>query len=226
MKVSSLRISIFLLMAIISVLIHPLSATDEQWVRINDEYQTYFEPLPGYTKWTFNATRGPNDRWGINFTISGFVFHPTTFLICDELQYLQWLQTGSSSGCHLDQSVNYSLHTTVDLSHQSQWYCVLNNTGPVTLYFSLHIIHYQRLEPTTPTPTNPYSGIINLLGYIIILSIIIFVIIPCICRVSCCGYYRRRPKTESKNKESNAQPIIVVLTPENHPYYTDDEENQ
>ncbi|MFX1582797.1 MAG: hypothetical protein ACFFCJ_11375, partial [Promethearchaeota archaeon] len=78
MKVSSLRISIFLLMAIISVLIHPLSATDEQWVRINDEYQTYFEPLPGYTKWTFNATRGPNDRWGINFTISGFVFHPTT----------------------------------------------------------------------------------------------------------------------------------------------------
>jgi hypothetical protein len=121
--------------------------------------------------------------------------------------------------------VNYSLHTTVDLPYPSQWYCVLNNTGPVTLYFSIHLIHYRRTELTTPTTTIPLNGISSFFVYLVIFGVIVLIIIPCLCRVSCCGYYRRRPRSKERSKETNSQPIIVVLTPEQPPRYFDDEED-
>ncbi|MFX1566235.1 MAG: hypothetical protein ACFFCH_09610 [Promethearchaeota archaeon] len=214
MKVPPLRISLMLIIALTSIPILPLSATDEQWVLISVETHTYFESLPGHATWTFNATRGPNDRWAINFTISGFGFHPTTFLVCDESQYHQWQLTGSTFSCHFYQAVNYSLHTTVDLPYQSQWYCVLNNTGPVSLFFSLKLTHYHWAKSTILNSTNPFSGITSLFGYLLIFGIIVLVIIPCICRVSCCGYYRRRSRKEPKTKATTQQPIIVVMTPE------------
>ncbi|MFX1576892.1 MAG: hypothetical protein ACFFCF_06935 [Promethearchaeota archaeon] len=199
-------------------------AQNGQWVLIGEDYFTYIEPLSGHSSWIFNITHGPNDRWGINCTISGFGFHPATVIICDEPGYHQWIETGNTHQCHFVQAINYSLHTTVDLPHPSQWYFILNNSCPVTLYFSLRLTHYHWATGPTMPPPNPFEGISNLFGYLIIIGLVVFILIPCICRVNCFSLFRWRRNKHPPKKMENPQTIIVVMTPEQLERHAEDDD--
>jgi hypothetical protein len=208
-----------------SVYAVPVNAQDGYWVAVSVDYFTNLEILTNHSAWTFNASRGSNDRWGINYTISGFGFHPTTVIICDEDAYRHWIDTGATDQCHFLWHVNYSLHISVDIPHHSQWYIILNNTGPVTLYFSLQLTHYQwSTTSTTPSP-NLFEGISNLIVNLVIIGIIVFVLIPCICRFNCFGFFRRKSKGSSSKKEANSQTVILVITPEQLEQYIEEDEN-
>lgn len=226
MREPQLRHALFMLFIfIIATSTLSVHAQGGQWVLIGDDYFTYIEPLSGHSSWTFNTTHGPNDRWGINCTISGFGFHPTTAIICDEPSYHQWIETGNTHQCQFLQAINYSLHATIDLPHLSQWYFILNNTGPVTLYFSLRITYYHlTTEPTMPPP-NLFEGISDLFVYLIIIGLLIFVLIPCICRISCFDLFRWRRNKQPPKKEANSQTIMVVMVPEQLGQHAEDDDD-
>ena len=200
-----------------------VEAFEGYWIATGQDYIGYFEPLPGNSQWTFNASRGPTERWGINFTISGFGLHPTTLLVCDQLQYNHWLDTGTSSHCHYSTTVNYSLHIIVDLPQQSQWYLVVNNTGPIFLFFSLRLTRYQWTNDLPSTPTNPVESLSNLFVDILVIGVIVLIVIPCICRVNCLSFSRRRSKKQVQSKKVNHQTTILVVTPKQLETFKDDE---
>ena len=226
MRGPQLQKHLFLLLILLSVIsLYPVNAQDGHWVVVGEDYFTYLETLPGHSAWTFNASRGPNARWGINCTLSGFGFQHATVIICDEAAYQHWVTTGASDQFQFIRHVNYSLHASVDLPHPSQWYFILNNTGPVTLYFSLRLTHYQwNTQITTPSP-NLFEGISNLVIYLILLGIILFIIISCVCRFSCCGFFRRSTKNSSSKKESSTPTVILVVTPEQLEQYSEEEDD-
>lgn len=226
MRGPQLHQSLFLLLLLLSLVsVFPVHAKDGHWVVVGEDYFTYLETLPGHAAWTFNASRGPSARWGVNCTISGFGFHPTTIIICDEDAYQHWVDTGATDRCHFINSVNYNLHTSVDLPHQSQWFFILNNTGSVTLYFSLRLTHYQWSTQSTTQSPNLFEGIGNLIGYIVIIGIFVLIIIPCVCRFSCCGFFRRRTRKSSSNKEPHSQSVILVMTPEQLEHYREEDDD-
>jgi hypothetical protein len=213
LRVLHLHYSLILILLILTA-VTPCAteARDEQWTSIGNDYQTFFESIAGYSSWTFNATRGPGNRWGINFTISGFGYHSTTLIVCDESEYQYLIQTSATNHCRFVCSVNNSLDTVVDLPYLSQWYLILNNTGPFTLYFSLQITLYQWTTSTLPTLTNSIADISSLFVYLVLIGLILFVFIPCICRMS------------SEKQQQRNQTIIVVMTPDQLERYTDDED--
>ena len=203
----------------------PVNAQDGHWVVVGEDYFTYLDTLSSYSTWAFNASRGPNARWAINCTLNGFGFNPTTVLICDEEAYQHWVTTGSSNECHFICHVNYSLHTSVDLPHHSQWYLILNNPGPITLYFTLRLTHYQwSAQTTTPSP-NSFEGISDFFIYFVIIALLLFIILPCICRFSCCGFFRRRTKDSPSKKERSSPTVILVVIPEQLEHYTEEEDD-
>jgi len=225
MRAKHLRYALIIsLMTIIAVSTCSTDAGDGQWIPNGIEYATYFEALGAHSFWTFNTTRGPNDRWGINFTISGFGFQTTPLIICDEFEYQQWTQTGATNQCHFVRSVDYSLHTTVNLSHQSRWYCILINTSPVTLFFSLRLTHYRWTSENPPTTTDIIEGISSLFVYLILIGLIVFVIIPCVCRFSCFRFFRHRTNKNSQSKQGHTPTIIVVTSQEPVNHYAEDED--
>ncbi|MFX1318411.1 MAG: hypothetical protein ACFE9D_12065 [Promethearchaeota archaeon] len=226
MRAQHLRTYLLLLLLFFVIFtISTVDAYEGYWIATGQDYIGYFEPLLGNSQWTFNASRGPTERWGINFTISGFGLHPTTLLVCDEVDYNQWLDTGSSSHCQYTTVVNYSLHTIVDLPHQSQWYFVLNNTGSLTLYFTLRLTRYQWSTNVPTTPTNPVESLSSLFVYILVIGVIVLIVIPCVCNVSCLGFSRRRSKKQVHTKEVHHQTTILVVTPEQLETFNDDEEH-
>ncbi len=137
--------------------------------------------------------------------------------------YHQMIQTGSMDQCHFVSSINHSLHTTVDLPHKSQWYLLINNTGPVTLYFTIRLTYYYwAMDPSTPS--SPLESISRLFIFFVIILLLILIVIPCFCRFSCLGFFRRRTKKHSQNKEVQIQTTIVIMTQEQIEQYNNDED--
>lgn len=205
-----------------------VQASEGYWIRNDYDYSGIFQSLSGYEEWNFNATRGPDDRWVINLTISEYGFNPTTVLVCNQLGYDHWKQTGSTNQCELAELVNLTLDAAVNLTQQSKWYFVLNNTGAVTLFYTLFITHYQWISepPGTMQPDNA-SFFGSFLGYLIIICVLCFLVIPCVCNYSCIGRWRRGSRKKSEAKEIHNL-YYLVTPPESFPasQIPDDEEEQ
>lgn len=198
------------------------------WVQIENDYFGYLQSLPGNARWIFNTSRGLNDRWIINFTISGIGFNPTTVLVCNASVYESWLQTSQTHHCLLATPINSSLNAIVDFPYLSQWFFVLNNTSPVTLYFSLRIIHYLWINESTTTPSTDFpTSISSLFSNILLLCILVVVIVPCLCNFSCLSLFRRRSRKRIETEKIyHNQTAIVIITPEQLEQIIQDEENQ
>lgn len=203
-------------------------ASEGSWIRNDYDYTGIFQSLAGYEEWNFNTTRGPYDRWVINLTISGYGFTPSTVLVCNQFGYDHWKQTGSTIDCALAEAVNFTFDAAVNLTQQSNWFFVLNNTGAITLFYTLFITHYQWSAELPPTgqPDN-YSFFGPLGGYLIILCIICFLIIPCLCNFSCIGRCRRGSRKKGESKEIHHHYYLVEST-DSYPAHQipDDEEEQ
>jgi len=143
-------ILVFLLFVSVS-LCKPVHASDGFWVRKDYDYTGIFQSLGGFEEWNFNTSRGPDDRWVINLTISGYGFSPITVLVCNQLGYDQWKQTGSTNQCAFVEAVMLTLDVAVNLTQQSNWFFVLNNTGAVTLFYTLFITHFKWYTELPPT---------------------------------------------------------------------------
>jgi hypothetical protein len=209
-----------------------VQASEGTWIRNNYDYTGIFQTLAGYEEWNFNTTRGPSDRWVINLTISGYGFNPTTVLVCNQFGYNHWKQTGSTTECALAEAVNLTLDTAVNLTQQSNWFFVLINTSAgtlfYTLFYTLFITHYWWSTELPPTgqPDN-YSFFGPLGGYLIILCIICFLIVPCLCNFSCIGRCRRGSRKKGESKEIHHH-YHLVEPPDSFPanQILDDEEEQ
>ncbi|MFX0079771.1 MAG: hypothetical protein ACFE8O_11085 [Candidatus Hermodarchaeota archaeon] len=203
-------------------------ASNGVWVRTDYDYKGIFQSLDGYEEWSFNRSRGPNDRWVINLTISGYGFNPTTVLVCNQLGYDHWKQTGSTTQCALAEVVIFTLDVAVNLTQQSNWFFVLNNSGAVTLFYTLFITHYQwstEIPPTAQPDTFSFFG--PFIIYLIILCIICFLIIPCLCNCSCIGRWRRGSRKKSEGSEIHHH-YYLVRPPDAYPAHQiqDDEEDE
>ena len=205
-----------------------VNAGDGFWVRKDYDYAGVFQSLGGYEEWNFNTSRGPTDRWVINLTISGYGFNPTTVLVCNQLGYDHWKQTGSTNQCAFAEAVMIKLDVGVNLTQQGNWLFVLNNTGAVTLFYTLFITHYQW---TTELPPTAQLGIFSFfepfLGYLIILCIICFIVIPCLCNCSCIGRLRRGSRKKSDGSEIHHH-YYLVRQPDSLPAHQipDDEDDE
>ncbi len=212
------RLSMILILVSVSLCcchLAPSQASEGNWVFVDEDYYGLFQSLAGHAQWGYNTSRGPDDRWVINLTISYYGFNPTTVLICDQEGFTNWQTTGSISQCQLVQSVNTSLDTSIDFLHHSRWYFILNNTGPVTLYYTLRITHYH--WTTDPFPTNPlddFSSLANLFVYVIIFGVVVFIVIPCICNFSCIGRFRRDKRKQRDHEAQHNYNTYLIVTPE------------
>ncbi|MFX1300059.1 MAG: hypothetical protein ACFFAL_00700 [Promethearchaeota archaeon] len=203
-------------------------ASDGVWVRNDYDYAGLFQSLDGYEEWNFNRLRGPNDRWVINLTIRGYGFNPATVLVCNQLGYDHWNQTGSTNQCAFVEAVIITLDVAVNLSQQSNWYFVLNNTGASTLFYTLFITHFQwSTELPPPTQPDTFSFFGPFLIYFIILGVICFIIIPCLCNCSCIGRWRRGSRKNPKGSEIHNH-YYLVRPPDALPAHQihDDEEDE
>lgn len=212
MRVARLQYSmilVFFLFVSLS-LCKSIHASDGAWIRNDYDYTGIFQSLGGYEEWNFNTSRGPKDRWVINLTISGYGFNPTTVLVCNQLGYDHWKQTGSTNQCAFAEAVMLTLDVAVNLTQQSNWFCVLNNTSAVTLFYTLFITHYQLATelPSTAQPDN-FSFFSPFLSYLIIICIVCFIIIPCLCNCSCIGRLRRGPRKKSEDSEIHHHYYLV-----------------
>jgi hypothetical protein len=52
--------------------INTTQASQGHWILVDEDYYGFFQSLSSHTQWSFNATRGPDDRWMINLTTSFF----------------------------------------------------------------------------------------------------------------------------------------------------------
>ncbi len=226
-----LRLSLMLIIVSVSFCSFHLAmpqASEGYWTLVDEDYFGLLQSLMGHAQWSYSTSRGPDDRWVINLTISYFGFNPTTVLICDQGGFMHWQETGSSSQCQLVHSVNSSLDTSIDLLYYSRWYFVLNNTGPITLYYTLRITHYHWTTATLPTnPLDDFSPFANLIVYVIILGVIVFIIIPCFCNFSCIGRFRRdsKKKRETQEGQQNYNTYLIV-TPDQIQSFIPDEDDE
>jgi hypothetical protein len=146
------------------------------------EFQDWLASLPGYGQLYFNATRGPEDLWAINFTVSGTGFNPTVLIVCDDPAYAAWHVNGSTAGCLLVQAVDWAYHTQLVFPHVSLWHLILQNTGAVTLLYSLTVTRYQRATTTTtPTTTNLLGRIGQGVLWLVVVGVVILVVLPWAC---------------------------------------------
>jgi hypothetical protein len=124
--------------------------------------------------------------------------------------------------------VNLTLDTAVNLTQQSNWFFVLNNTSAVTLFYTLFITHYQwstELPPTVQSDNHSFFGPLG--GYLIILCIICFLIVPCMCNFSCIGRCRRGSRKKDESKDTHHH-YHLVESSDSFPAHQipDDEEAQ
>ncbi|MFX1561851.1 MAG: hypothetical protein ACFFDP_00900 [Promethearchaeota archaeon] len=133
----------FLLLLITSWIPNTLNANEGSWTRIDYEYRGFLESLPSHSQWYYNNTRGSGDLWTINLTISGTGFNPTTLLVCNDTAYQSYLTNQTTTGCLILDEVDWSLNTQAAFPHTSTWHLVLDNTGQVSLRFSLTITLYR-----------------------------------------------------------------------------------
>lgn len=220
-------ILVFFLFASVN-LCKPVLANDGFWVRKDYDYTGFFQSLDGYEEWNFNTSRGPHDRWVINVTISGYGLNPTTVLVCDQLGYDHWKQTSSTTQCVVAEAVMLKLDVAVNLTKLSNWFFVINNTGAVTLFYTLFITHYQWFTEVLPgEQPGFYSFFEPFLSYLIILCIICFIIIPCLCNCSCIGRWRRDSRKKSDGSEIHHH-YYLVRQPDSYPAHQipDDEEDE
>jgi len=154
---------------------------DPEWVPVAIEFQNRLALLPGHSQRHFNATRGPEDLWAINFTVSGTGFCPTVLIVCDDPAYTAWLVNGSTAGCLLVHAVDWAYHTQLVFPHVSLWHLVLENTGGVTLLFSLTVTRYQRASTTTATTPNPLDRVSQAVLWVVVIGVVVLVVLPWAC---------------------------------------------
>lgn len=209
-RVVPLPLKFIFILFLVGLAFHPSThAREGAWVLEDYDYLCYMNYLPSYSQWQFNSTRGPNDLWVINLTISGYSLSPTTVLVCNETGYTEWKNTSSTSACQLVRAVNWSLNTQIELPYQSRWHLILNNTGSVALYFALVIAHFHWYS--TPPPTTPTDTISNLSGWFLIFAALVVILVPCVCGCSC---IRRVCRIGRGSKSEATKPVVVFLNRE------------
>jgi hypothetical protein len=65
--------------------------------------------------------------------------------------------------------------------HVSLWHLVLQNTGAVTLLYSLTVTRYQRASTTTPTATNLLDRIGQGVLWVVVVGVVVLVVLPWAC---------------------------------------------
>jgi hypothetical protein len=158
-----------------------LCLAEPDWVPLGVEIQNWLASLPGRSWWQFNATRGPEDLWMINFTVSGTGFSPTVLIVCDDPAYSAWLDNGSTTGCLLIRDIDWAYHTQLVFPHVSLWHLVLQNTGGITLLYSLTVTRYQRATTTPPTTTNLLNRIAQGVLWVVVVGVVVLVVLPWAC---------------------------------------------
>jgi hypothetical protein len=216
MQVQKPWVGILSIVIIISIVFgQSVAATEGSWQLVDYEYLGLYESLSGNSIWVLNHTRGPDDRWVIDLTISGYGVNPTTVIICDEAGYERWHSTGSTSLCTFVESVNSTLASTVDLTHLSQWYFVMNNTSPAMLYFRLTLARYRwSIEQPITTTSDFLANLGSIIGSLVIIAVVVLFLIPCVCGCGCTRRKRGRRRRTQDSEVHHHYTTYLVVSPD------------